>query len=108
MEREQAKTIDTLIHIHLDEAREGGKGRGGDSRRVKHVKKRSDQHTHIRPGRKQKTGSPAAADGRGRGGRKERGVPNPLSAASQQVCGGGLGGGGREKRGWNSNTGARR
>lgn len=27
MEREQAKTIDTLIHIHLDEAREGGEGR---------------------------------------------------------------------------------
>lgn len=35
MEREQAKTIDTLIHIHLGDAREGGEGRRGDSRREK-------------------------------------------------------------------------
>ena len=48
--------------------------------------------------KKKRQGHPKQTDRK----RKEGGIPNPLSAVSKQVCGGGNGG--RERRGWNTNT----
>lgn len=69
-------------------------------KRHKHIGQTPPPHTptYILKKKKKRQGHPKQTDRK----RKEGGIPNPLSAVSKQVCGGGNGG--RERRGWNTNT----
>lgn len=58
----------------------------------------AEDRATLRCPSKKKTGSSEAE----RRGKEVGGVPNPLSAAPEQVCAGGSGG--RKRRGWNTNT----
>lgn len=64
---------------------------------TRHKQTRTNTPTYVLAKEKKKAGS-SNAD---RQGRKEGGIPNPLSAAPEQVCGGGNVV--RERRGWNTN-----